>query len=111
MPSRAWCDDAALLKIVSSWLRPGAQAATALTACVTAARSVPLWASNAARACAACRRGGSAGEDAREDTAEGAGLSASTRATNSAISSAARGIVSGPALGYEAAERPKTSVP
>src|SRR5580704_4728993 len=50
---------------------------TALTACVTTARSVPLWASNTARACAACRRDGSAGEDtaagAEEDTTEGAG--------------------------------------
>src|SRR5207248_2355123 len=45
------------------------QFATALTACVTPALSVPLWASNAARACAACRRDGCAGED----TAEGAG--------------------------------------
>jgi hypothetical protein len=73
-----------LLKIVSSRLRPGEQAATALKACVIAARSVPLWASNAARACAACRPGGSAGEDtaagAGEDTAEGAGEDAGAAA-------------------------------
>src|SRR4029077_1630809 len=91
-------------EIVLSWLRPGEQSATALTACVTAVRSVPLWASNAARACAACRRGGrpdeDAGKGAREDTAEGAGtaeytgtaedaeLSAPTRAISFAISSA-----------------------
>src|SRR5579863_5773937 len=77
LPSRTWRDDAALLKTVSSWLRPCEQSATAVTACVTAARSAPLWASNTARACAACRPGVSAGdataEGVGEDTAEDVG--------------------------------------
>ena len=66
-----------MLKIAWSWLRPVEQPATALKACVIAARSVPLWASNAASACAACRPGATPGEDtaadAGEDTAEDTG--------------------------------------
>src|ERR1700740_1164438 len=76
LPSRVWCDAAAVLKVVSSWLRPGEQAATALKACVIAVLSVPLWASNTARASAACCRGGSPGEATAEDAGEGTAVGA-----------------------------------